>query len=63
MTSEEKQIESLLLKEWWSLIQPGLYRRAIKLYFNKIHGQVVNSSFVSENRGYARSIIRKKNDQ
>ena len=49
MTREERQIESLLLKERWSLIQSGLDRRAIKIRSNKIfvknklHGQVVNS--------------------
>jgi len=53
MTREERHAESLLLKERWSLIQSGLDRRAIKIRFNKIfvnnklHGQVVNSSFVS----------------
>ena len=55
MTCEERQIESLLLKERWSSIQSGLDRRAIKICSykifvnNKLHGQVVNSLFVSEN--------------
>ena len=52
MTREERHIESLLLKERWSLIQSGLDRRAIRIRSdkifvnNKLHGQVVNSSYV-----------------
>jgi len=52
MTREERLTESILLKERWSLIQSGLNRRAIKIrsnkifVINKLHGQVVNSSFV-----------------
>jgi len=55
MTREEREIESLLQKERWSIIQTGVNRKAIKIRSNKIfvnnklHGQVVNSSFVSEN--------------
>ena len=52
MSQEERQIESLLLKERWILIA-GTERKAIrirgnKLFVNnKLHGQILNSSFVS----------------
>jgi len=52
MTREERHIETLLLKERWSLIQSGRDRRSIKIRSdkifvnNKLHGQVVNSTYV-----------------
>ena len=52
LTREERMIESLLLKERWTLIQSGVERKVIKIRSNKIyvknklHGQVTNSSFV-----------------
>ena len=51
MSPEEKSIESLLLKERWSLIQSGHHRKQIKLSGNQIfvngqlHGKVINSAF------------------
>jgi len=53
LSQEERQIESLLLKERWVLIQAGTERKAIKIrgtkifVSNKLHGQIINSSFVS----------------
>ena len=58
MTQDERLVESLLLKERWSLIQThgiqtrGIERKAIRIRYNKIfvhnklHSQVINSSFV-----------------
>ena len=52
MSKEERLIESLLLKERWSLIQSGIECKAIKIRSNKIfvrnklHGQIINSSLV-----------------
>ena len=51
MSSEERSIESLLLKERWSLLQSGHHRKQIKLSGNQIfinghlHGEVINSAF------------------
>ena len=53
MSQEEKLIESLLLKERWSLIQIGIERKAIRIcnskifLQNKLRGQIVNSSFIT----------------
>jgi len=52
MSQEERQIESLLLKERWVLIQAGTECKVIKIrgtkifFSNKLHGQIINSSFV-----------------
>ena len=52
MNREEKQRESLLLKEHWSLICSGIDKKYIKirgtkLYVkNQLHGEVMNSVFV-----------------
>ena len=53
MTQDERLVESLLLKERWSLIQThGIECKAIRIRYNKIfvhnklHGQVFNSSYV-----------------
>ena len=53
MTQDERLVESLLLKERWSLIQTSrIEHKAIRIQYNKIfvhnklHGQVINSSFV-----------------
>jgi len=49
MTPDERQIESILLKERWTLIQKDTERRAIKIRGNKIflnnklHGEVKDS--------------------
>ena len=54
MSPEQRLIESVLLKERWSLIQSGVARNSIKirntrLFVNKkLHGQVMNSKFVHE---------------
>ena len=54
MSHEERLIESLLLKERWSLIQSGIERKVIRIRANKIfvknklHGQIIDSSFVPE---------------
>lgn len=51
MSPTERLVESLLLKERWSLIQRGIDRRTIKIRSNKIfvqqnlHGQVIDSTF------------------
>jgi len=51
-SQEERQIESVLLKERWVLIQAGTERKAIKIrstkifVSNKLHGQIINSSSV-----------------
>ena len=48
----DRLVESLLLKERWSLIQSNVDRKLIKIRNNKIfvkkklHGQVINSTFV-----------------
>ena len=68
MTREERHIESLLLKERWSLMQSGRDRRAIKIRSNKIfvnnrlHGQVVNSSYVPQHSLTASSGMDTSND-
>ena len=52
MLQEERQTESLLLKERWTLIQSGIERKAIRIrsnkifILNKLHGQIINSSFI-----------------
>ena len=52
MSQEERLIESLLLKERWSLIQSGIEHKVIRIRYNKIfvqnklHGQIINSSFI-----------------
>ena len=52
MSAEERQMESLLLKESWVLIQSGIERKDIRIHSNKIfvrnklHGQITNSSLV-----------------
>ena len=53
MAQDERLVESLLLKERWSLIQThGIECKAIRIRYNKIfvhnklHGQVFNSSYV-----------------
>jgi len=52
MSAEERQMESLLLKERWALIQSGIERKVIRICSNKIfvhnklHGQIINSSLV-----------------
>jgi len=51
MSPAERLVESLLLKERWSLIQSGIDRKEIKICSNKIfvkqklHGQVINSTY------------------
>ena len=51
MSPEERKIESILLKERWSLIQIGHNRKQIKLSSNRIfvnnqlYGEVINSVF------------------
>ena len=53
MSQEESQIESLLLKERWMLLQARTERKAIRICGNKIFvknellGQIIKSSFVS----------------
>ena len=52
MNPEERQIESLLLKERWSLIQKDINRKVIKIrgnrifVNNKLHGEVKNRNLV-----------------
>lgn len=52
MNPEERQTESLLLKERWSLIQRNISRKVIKIRGNKIfvnsmpHGEVINGNLV-----------------
>ena len=52
MSQADRLVESLLLKERWSLIQNSIDRKVIKIRSNKIfvhkklHGQVKNSTFV-----------------
>ena len=54
MSPAELQIESLLLKERWSLIQAGHQRKSIRInsrtssiYLNnQVFGKVINSKFV-----------------
>ena len=52
MNCEEKQRESLLLKERWSLICSGIVKKYIKIRGTKLyvknqhHGEVMNSVFV-----------------
>ena len=52
MSAEERQMESLLLKDRWALIQSGIERKDIRIRSNKIfvhnklHGQITNSSLV-----------------
>ena len=52
MSPTERQTESILLKERWSLIQAGHERKNIKLrgskifVNNKLHGEVIDSSLV-----------------
>ena len=54
MSHEERLTESLLLKERWSLIQTGIKRKVIRIRANKIflknklHGQIIDSSFVPQ---------------
>ena len=53
MSQEERPVESLLLKVRWQQIENGIERQLIKIRNNKIyiqnelHGQVINSVFVS----------------
>ena len=52
MSPEERQIESILFKERWTLIQKGTECRAIKIRGNKIflnnklHGEIKDSNLV-----------------
>ena len=52
MNHEEKQRESLLLKERWNLICSGIDKKDIKICGTKlyvksqIHGEIINSAFV-----------------
>ena len=52
ISQADRLVESLLLKERWSLIQNSIDRKVIKIRSNKIfvhkklHGQVINSTFV-----------------
>ena len=55
MSTEQRKIESILLKERWNLIQSGISRTQIRIrdsniYVNKkLHGKVVDSTFMSTN--------------
>ena len=48
LTSEERAMESLLLKEWRALIEKGVARHFIKIrnqslfVFNKLHAKIQN---------------------
>ena len=52
MNHEEKQRESLLLKECWNLICSGIDKKDIKIYGTKLYvksqirGEIMNSVFV-----------------
>ena len=54
MSHKERLTESLLLKERWSLIQSGIEQTVIRIRANKIfvknklHGQIIDSSFVPQ---------------
>ena len=68
MTQEERLIESLLLKERWSLIQSGTERKAIRIRTNKIfvnnrlHGQIVDSSFVPQQPKSSEAVMDTSNN-
>ena len=57
MPRDQRQEESVLLREGWSLIQSGVDRKNIKikgnsLYVNgKLHGQVFNLKYSSQDNG------------
>ena len=52
MTKEKCQVESILMKERWKLIQSGVPRNQIKVRnssiyaYNKMHGRVIDTVFV-----------------
>ena len=52
MTKEKRQVESILMKERWELIQSGVPRNQIKVrnssiyVYNKMHGRVIETVFV-----------------
>ena len=71
MTRKERLIESLLLKERWSLIQSGMDRKFIRIRNNKIfvhniklHGQlqIVNSSFIASNSSDTTTAMESSNN-
>lgn len=68
MTREERLIESLLLKERWSLIQNGMERKFIRIrnnkifVHNKLHGQIVNSSFIASDPSDTTTVMESSNN-
>jgi len=68
LTQEERLIESLLLKERWSLIQAGTEGKAIRIHTNKIfannrlHGQIVDSSFVPQQPKSSEAVMDTSNN-
>jgi len=67
MSKKQQKIESILLKESWNLIQSGVSRTQIRIrdsniYVNKkLHGKVVDSTFMPSNTTNSSPIVAPNN--
>jgi len=67
MSKEQQKIESILLKERWNLLQSGVSRTQIRIrdsniYVNKkLHGKVVDSTFMPSNTTNSSPIVTPNN--